>query len=58
MANKIETVGDVFNVFGKFSDISQSQDVSLSFLVFNKKGCHVKAVLVWDLSSVIETCYY
>lgn len=46
MANKIETAGDIFNVFGKFSDISQSQDVSLSFLVSNKKGCHVKAVLV------------
>lgn len=54
MANKIETAGDVFNVFGKISDTSQNQGVSLSFLVSNKNGCHVKAVLVWDLSSVLK----
>lgn len=36
-------------MFPKFPQIR----VSLSFLVSNKKGAHVKAVLFWDLSSLL-----
>ena len=53
MANKIETAGEVFHVLGNISDLLQNQSVCLGFPVSNKKGAHVKALLFWDLSSLL-----